>query len=100
MKIKQRILAWLGIEEIISLKLESQADWFRAHLEAHQVAFDKALALQKAEFDSRVGAILDASMTASEKIAKLVAERGDNNLKSYVDSCFQTFQEVAIGQMN
>ena len=43
---------------------------------------------QQAEFDHRIGLVLDAAITAAEKISRQVAASGDEALKEYVDSCF------------
>jgi hypothetical protein len=60
-----------------------------------ETAFKEALASQNTEFEIRLGVILDASLTAAEKIAKMVASQGDGALKDYVDGCLNVYIDSA-----
>jgi len=86
MTIKEHIIGWLGFRaELISQE---------ARLTEINEAHAAGIKAQKKEFEDRIGLVLEASMTAADKIARAVAERGDTNLKEYIDSCFDAVQQA------
>ena len=106
MTLKQRILRWFGIDELFrkqaedfAARLAKQTEDFEFAIELQEGRYRAELAAQKAEFESRSGVLLEASITASEKIARMVASQGDKNLKEYVDSCMTIFEQTAISQL-
>ena|SRR5579859_6273668 len=111
MTIKQHILRWLGFPALIeahteefSVRLNSQRQGFQKQfkLELEQALAEQRTALKaelKHEFDTRIGCVLEASITASEKIARMVASQGDSNLKDYIDGCLTVFENVTTEQL-
>jgi hypothetical protein len=100
MTFKQFILRWLGIDKALDEQqaaceksLAMQREQFITALTAQRDTYTAGLSALRAELESRSAVVLEASITASEKIARMVASQGDNNLKEYVDSCLVVFQE-------
>jgi hypothetical protein len=110
MNLKTRILTWLGIYDMLEdersahafalqKQTEQQAENLKVALSAlfekQQAALVEALQStrtdMKGEYEIRLGHIMEASIMASERIAKMVASQGDANLKEYVDGCLQVF---------
>jgi hypothetical protein len=108
--LKQWILRWLGVpslsEEVANLR--HQVNELESSLGAQQEALTISLATHrelikaelKEEFDSRVGCVLEASINASEKIARMVSSQGDTNLKEYIDSCLNIFEQTVTEQLS
>jgi len=110
MSLKTRILAWLGIgdmfedeRQVYALELQKQAEQQAENLRVALLAlFEKQQAAlvdsltsartdMKGEYEQRLGHIMEASIIASERIARMVANQGDNNLKEYIDGCLGSF---------
>lgn len=70
---KRILLKWLGVETLI------------------QAAVDQRTQELRKEFEVRSSVLLEAAITASGKVAGMVSAKGDENLKSYVDGCFEAF---------
>lgn len=106
MTFKERIRKWLGFEEVLGLTeamvrvqaIQLEADFQRKLAQQRvdlTVEFASKLADHVTESEKRMGLVLDASMTAAEKISKVVAERGDVNLKLYIDACFESVSQAS-----
>jgi hypothetical protein len=97
MTIKERILHWLDTPTrgAVCNDIEIQIVMERR---AITEGFDKKLAeieaRHKADIESRAGLVLEAAMSAADKIARAVAQRGDSNLKEYVDAQLEAFQSA------
>lgn len=119
MTLKERILKWLGIGDLLEQQATLHAEALQAHAEQHAESLRVALlalfekqqaalvdALQAArtdmreEYVQRLGLMMDASITASERIAKMVASQGDSNLKEYIDGVFSAFEVTAPMEIN
>ena len=104
MTIKERIIKWLGFAELEARfqeidRLVAQARTahvkpmdFQAEEHGRQLVAMEAKI--KADAQSRDGLILEAAMNAADKIARAVAQRGDSNLKEYVDAQLDAFQSA------
>ena len=114
--IKRLIVKWLGIDRRFSDAWTDSERRLEERLQRQAARFDQelsglsakyalecvtadaamAVALQthkvelQAEYDRRTGLVLDAAITAAEKIARAISDSGDASLKEYVDSCFNT----------
>ena len=97
MNLKAYISRWLGLD-IMENRLEYETDQkiacvvnaYEIRLEAQRVEYERLVAKLKEGFQLT----LDASLQASFKISKVVSERGDAELKAYVDACIESVREV------
>lgn len=94
--IKAFILRWLGIEQLLSAERAAFTESLTRQRDDFDGALSAVTAQLKADFESRSALVLEAAITASEKISRMVSMQGDSNLKEYVDSCLDLFQEQTV----
>jgi hypothetical protein len=110
MTFRERIVDWclyfLGIPDLLQAQREALQAQLSLQREQFQQELETALSDErtayraelKQEFDSRIGVVLEASITASERIARVIARRGDDHLKEYVDSFLKPFEQEQISK--